>query len=153
MLRRRLTNRHEESIPSIINLCPLSKSKTQKQVCRQYYISLPPHATTDHKSTMTQQMNTRTISSNSPSSSLRSSISCTRSRMRFIRPVYRPPRGRGMGWGCGGRGSKVGKMRGRGRSVGVVTDMVHSSGNSVSTPDVYSQIHELRVLLYRAELS
>lgn len=40
-------------------------------------------------------------------------------------------------------------MRGRGRSVGVVTDIVHSK----STADVYGEIHELRVLSYRGGLS
>lgn len=42
-------------------------------------------------------------------------------------------------------------MRGRGRSVGVVTDIVHSSSTSVSTPDLYSEIHKLRVLWNRGD--
>jgi hypothetical protein len=64
-----------------------------------------------------------TISSSSFSSSLRSSISRCKSRRVFKRPAERPDFGNGVGCGCGGLGRRLGNSSGRGRTVGVATDM------------------------------
>ena len=64
-----------------------------------------------------------TISSNPSSSSLRSSISRTKSRAMFRRSRSCFHFGRGKGCGCGGLGSSAGKCGTRGISVGLTTDI------------------------------
>ena len=71
-----------------------------------------------------QRVREPTISSRSSSSSLKSSISRARLRAAVKRAGCCPYRGKGVGWGCGGVGIKVGNAGLRGRSVGENTDIV-----------------------------
>ena len=75
----------------------------------------------------------RTLSSSSASSSLRSSISCTKSRRKERRPGWRPGTVRGVGYGCCcRRGMRVGNNGGRGRTVGVATDMMTAVNSTLN---------------------
>jgi hypothetical protein len=103
VLCQHLPDRHQEPISSIFHFERLrhnpSVQKKRKDKCR-------------------------TLSSSSASSSLRSSISCTKSRREERRPMWRPGTVRGVGYGwCCRRGMRVGNNGGRGRTVGVATDM------------------------------
>ena len=103
-------------------------------------------------------MTKRTISSNSFSSSLKSSISLCKSRTALRWP-YTRRRERGRGWGCGGLGSKSGNLRGLCKSVGVATDISchvierqpttmknvrHSRWNAFLGADMLGQTPEVR---------
>ena len=108
MLRQHPPYRHQEAIPAVLYLERLL------HISRQ----LKEHTTATHDVG-------RTVSSSSASSSLRSSISCTRSRRMMSLPTRRPGIARGVGYGCCGRGMRVGNIGGRGRTVGVATMRVN----------------------------
>jgi hypothetical protein len=101
MLRQHLPYRHQEAIPTVLNLKRLLHISASKGALD---ITMLTHGILKFGLDVAQVVH-----------------SCTRSRRIMSLPTRRPGTARDVGYGCCSRGISVGNSGGRGRTVGVAT--------------------------------